>query len=73
MITKQEFADLMLVFFGPRRLELRLGQHMFNTLSDCHSDICIRVIPNNSEGCDPFYRDDLIPAFLLELSNHVEW
>lgn len=72
-MTKEEFSDLMLIFFGPKRPELRLGQHIFNTLYAHNEVLCNRIIPHNSEGCDPFYRDDKIGEFLQHLSNHVEW
>ena len=72
-MNKEEFSDLMLIFFGPKRPELRLGQHIYNTLYSHDPSLCIKIVPNNSEGCDPFYRDDKIGEFINELITYVDF
>lgn len=61
-----EWADFVNGFTGERPKELRLGQWAFNLLHESHPRIAEEISGN---GLDPFYQDDLIPAFLSELLN----
>ena len=48
---------------------LRLGQSLYNTLYKTYPEIADEI---NSKCVDPFYQDDVIPAFLAYLFAKVK-
>ena len=59
----KEFFDLFYKVFEDNP-QLRLGQAYYNVLFDIDPELAREI---NGTECDPFYRDDLIPAFLEKL------
>lgn len=64
MLRFSEWADFVNGFTGERPKAIRLGQWAFNLLHESHPGIANMISGTDS---DPFYRDDLIPAFLCKL------
>lgn len=64
MLRFSEWADFVNGFTGERPRELRLGQWAFNLLYESHPEIANMIADTDA---DPFYRDDLVPAFLCRL------
>jgi hypothetical protein len=50
--------------YGPHT-EQRYGQWLYNSLHSIRDDIALGVV---GTSLDPFYRDDIVPAFLCEVA-----
>lgn len=64
-----QFVDFVNVFGGERPKHLRLGQWAYNVLWEQFPAIA-RAVVVQEPTVDPFYRDELMPAFLAYLLQH---
>jgi hypothetical protein len=60
--TSSSFIDY-LIALQTRHSDLRIGQHMFNTLAT-HNPRLVEDIREQSDVLDPFYNDSKVPVFL---------
>lgn len=68
-MTIQEYIDWC-AEWGNRHPDLRIGQHMFNTLEARHADIAAYI---RGTYVDPFYDDKRIPEFLAFVQNFIDY
>lgn len=63
MITTSESFINYLIALQTRHPQIRIGQHMFNTLCDYNLKLS-RDVRGQLDNIDPYYNDKNIPAFL---------
>jgi hypothetical protein len=63
MTTTSESFINYLIALQTRHPDLRMGQHMFNTLVTYNPRL-VEDIREQSDALDPFYNDSKVPVFL---------
>lgn len=68
-LKQSDFLSICQVPLNSPQCNLRRGQRMYNKLNELNSRLGDRL---RGSTVDPFYLDDRIPAFLMELARFVE-
>lgn len=68
MTTSESFINY-LIALQTRHPDLRIGQHMFNTLVTYNPKL-VDDIREQSDTLDPFYNDNKVPVFLNYIINN---
>ncbi len=68
-IAYNNLVSLLVAGVASKPKEWRYGQYYFNALHNVHPDLANKI---RTTPADPFYNDDILPAFWQAIAEHFK-